>query len=296
MKNPENPSNVWFPVGKTSPDALRTTREIIHQAIQLPALAARGILPPDPTETVASLFWSPEKRTLFSQDLSSSNPHKVGLRFKDLGLLIENEAGQIINETSLVGLTYAQGFSWLKSQLEKLEYATDRLSTDLPYAIPAYPQASGTPFSAPEASATDEFSAYFDNATLALEPFRTDGLGDHTTRTWPHHFDIATLISVELDLETQKNKKTVGVGLSPGDGGIAEPYFYVNFWPRPDMSTITLPELAGHGQWNTEGWIGAVLTRSDLIAHSSEKTTQSAQTAAFLKSAVTHLKGFLDLV
>lgn len=66
-------------------------------------------------------------------------------------------------------------------------------------------------------------------------------------RTWPHHFDMATLVKVEGNPDPEL-AKSIGVGLSTGDETYQEPYFYVTPWPYPDREK-PLPELPA-GEWH----------------------------------------------
>ena len=59
--------------------------------------------------------------------------------------------------------------------------------------------------------------------------------------------------------------------MSPGDGGYEEPYWYVNLWPYPEKTRLGNLSV---GHWHTEGWIGAILTASELLGSSSEETQQ----------------------
>ena len=67
-------------------------------------------------------------------------------------------------------------------------------------------------------------------------------------RTWPHHYDSATLILLD-PAETGEDARSINVGMSPGDGSYAEPYWYVTPWPPPPEKTILehLPPLEGKG-------------------------------------------------
>ena len=60
--------------------------------------------------------------------------------------------------------------------------------------------------------------------------------------------------------------RTVGAGLSPGDGSYAEPYYYVTPYPYPQGPFFTTKKV---GAWHTDGWVGAVLTASELIREKS---------------------------
>ena len=67
------------------------------------------------------------------------------------------------------------------------------------------------------------------------------------------------------------------MGLSPGDGTFAEPYFYLLPWPSPPGE---LPKLDG-GHWHTEGWTGAVLEASEFTSGSSNGAQRDADRKVF---------------
>ena len=118
-----------------------------------------------------------------------------------------------------------------------------------------------------------QFDAWYSAAAQAMERVRESSNGAEV-RCWPHHFDIATLISVGTG-------KTIGVGMEPGDQYYGEPYFYVNMTPSPKRDAATA-SLAGDGSWHTDEWIGAVLPGSRIA--DAEKASE--QINAFLDSAV----------
>jgi hypothetical protein len=78
-------------------------------------------------------------------------------------------------------------------------------------------------------------------------------------RTWPHHFDMATI------LPGSGEGSSIGFGLSPGDGSYAEPYWYIT--PSPFNLEVKARELPEPWQWHTEGWNGIVLTASRLLSN-----------------------------
>ena len=57
--------------------------------------------------------------------------------------------------------------------------------------------------------------------------------------------------------------------MSPGDASYTEPYFYVTVWPYPEKEKLAELPI---GKWHTEGFVGAILTISDLLANSSPET------------------------
>jgi hypothetical protein len=69
-------------------------------------------------------------------------------------------------------------------------------------------------------------------------------------RLWPEHFDIA------IELGSEAEGVRANYGFSPGDEGHPEPYLYVGPW-----SAAVDGEL-----WNAQGFVGAELSYSTLIA------------------------------
>ena len=99
---------------------------------------------------------------------------------------------------------------------------------------------------------------------------------------WPHHFDVATLITLHPEANTQ-NVRTLGVGMSPGDATYEEPYFYVTPWPYPEVSE--LPDLDGGGRWHVEGWTGSVLIGTRIaMADDQPRQVDTFQDSALRES------------
>jgi hypothetical protein len=96
---------------------------------------------------------------------------------------------------------------------------------------------------------------------------------------------IATLIQVDAEAKT-----SIGVGMTPGDGNYAEPYWYVSPWPYP--TSPQLPDLPA-GAWHTEGWTGAVLTGTDVVA-AGDAAAQHERSADFVKTAIEQSKTLLN--
>ena len=80
------------------------------------------------------------------------------------------------------------------------------------------------------------------------------------------------------DAETTRS---IGIGMSPGDSSINQPYFYINLWPAPDKS-INLPELEEPAAWHTESWTGVFLLLSEII----KSTDQKILMADYIKSGI----------
>jgi len=211
------------------PRSLTDARLQLHWAAQLAATVGRTLAPPRADDSHTSFLWSEKEDALVQEPPLSS-----GLRLRDLTLIMSGQ------EFPLDGRTIDEGFAWLQQQAPGVR-------KEFNDPMPDHPVAHGEPFHLDGAKFA-ELARYYREAAAILKTIDAD------VRCWPHHFDIAVLLSFD------GGAKTIGVGMSPGDEGRDEPYWYVNHWPR--ASTTSLPPLAGGGTWNTEGWLGGVLPAS----------------------------------
>jgi hypothetical protein len=173
----------------------------------------------------------------------------------------------------LQGRTLEEARIWLTAQVHR--DASDPSPLPWPeFEIPAHPVADGRPFDV-DAVAGARLAGWFDAAEWVLEPFaaREDA---SPLRCWPHHFDIATLISLP-DARADGTRPTVGVGMTPGDAQYSGPYGYVSPWPPPwDKGRPPLDR----GHWHAEGWVGAVLPAEEWVSAGPNTT------AAFFANAI----------
>jgi hypothetical protein len=127
-----------------------------------------------------------------------------------------------------------------------------------------------------------ELAGWFADAEAALDGIRQQmterSLSASPVRCWPHHFDLATLIS--LDEAGGENARSVNVGLSPGDEHYDEPYYYVSTYPYPDAAA--LPPLPKLGHWHTRDFTAAIAPASRILAVKDKK----ARVDDFLQTAV----------
>lgn len=109
------------------------------------------------------------------------------------------------------------------------------------------------------------FHLGFDVLSKIVENFGHIAVVEPTVRSWPHHYDVGTLLL--LDDEDPETARSIGVGLSPGDGSYAEPYFYCSPWPVPD--TARLGSAPDGLKWHLDGFVSLIAT-----ANSLESTTE----------------------
>ena len=133
----------------------------------------------------------------------------------------------------------------------------------------------------------ENLAAWFHNADLVIKSVIQSTHGSSPVRCWPHHFDIASLITLDPDVDAEQ-ARSIGVGLSPGDGSYDQPYFYVTPWPYPAVQT--LPALGSFGAWHTEGWTGAILTAETIIPSADQETV----VREFLRDAIGACRKALD--
>ncbi|MGZ7032808.1 MAG: hypothetical protein ACXVIJ_12660 [Thermoanaerobaculia bacterium] len=246
----------WHRHGAVDPRSLVDARLQSHWAAQLAATVGRTLLPPHGDDSHTAFRWDASHEALVQGPIRD---RRSAFRIADLWLMFL-EGGHVAAELPLDGRTMRDAFVWIETQAPGVREVFND-------PMPPHPVRHGAKFSLGDGRAFAELSRYYANADLVL-----GALDD--VRCWPHHFDIATL------LEFEHGSKTVGVGLSPGDDGCPEPYYYVNHYPV--TSRKELPPLAGGGTWNTKGWTGAILPASRFAGADD----QQSQVEEFLRSGV----------
>jgi len=85
---------------------------------------------------------------------------------------------------------------------------------------------------------------------------------------WPHHFDLALLLFSGKLVDGQEpsnwdySREQMNFGLSSGDSGIQQPYFYVTAYPFDEK--ILKMELPKYAEWHTQGWQGLAIKINQL--------------------------------
>jgi len=242
------------------------TRLQLHWAAQAAAGVGRSLLPPQPDSSHESFVWSDEHRALLQGLVRNM---RAGIRLHDMTLIAVDERGAIESEFPMNGRTLAEGFAFFE------ERARSGPLKHPPEGMPGHPVAHGAIFDA-DLDVLAAMSRHYAEAARTLDDVRRNEEGAGPLRCWPHHFDLATLITIRGSGE---DARTIGVGMAPGDDTYREPYYYVTPWPYPrDPAPPPLP----NGRWHTNGWFGAVLL-----------VTESAWRAGFLRNAVQYCRTIL---
>lgn len=261
---------------------------MLHHAVQLVGAVGRCLVPPAPDDGHTSLEWLASARCLAGQAVPGKRPWRAALHLEDLTLAILARSG-ITAEVALAGLTRLEAFGWLLHVAEDLGAAVERLTLDAPYEIAEHAVGSGAPFPAAGGPAPEELARWYADADALLRATTRAWPGAAPVRVWPHHFDVGSVLP--LSSARGEHDPSIGIGLSPGDEGIAEPYLYVTPWPPPAAGE-SLPDLPAGGRWHREGWTGALLTGSEVVAAGGGEA-QAACASGFLAGAIGVLRSRL---
>ena len=263
--------NDWQQLGGVTPTALAEARINLHYAAQIVSGVGRTWAPKRDDDSHTNLGWRSDLGGLVSRSAQQQPALSAGLDFSGLQLLLLDDGNRTVAERSLADTTLDHGYRWLQRELAQRWGSETGDVAPLHYDMPDHELGRGAVFRRETPEAFAELARWFGNASTVLERVREEH-GSSPVRCWPHHFDLATLISLGDD-------RSIGVGLTPGDESCAEPYFYVGPWPHP--TPARWPELAA-GSWHTDGFVAAVLTGSELVA----ALNQAKALDAFLDSAI----------
>lgn len=265
-----------------NPQDLVSDRIQLHYAVQFIAAVGAALGQPQSDGSQVSLDWDESLPGFVGKPIPKTQV-KLALLPGSLTSVILKD-GAAIATLPLAGQTMQQALDWHKTELAKLGVATDviKLLEYPPDDFPDHPLAAGASFEPGNATGREAVAAYFSQTRPLLAKIVAENPAAAAIAIWPHHFDMATLMTYSG--ETEADTKYLGVGLSPGDPSYAEPYWYITPYPYPDLSD--LPTLSA-GKWHTDHWVGAVLTASEI--------QQSTDVASFIDKTVSIAKQILSV-
>ena len=262
---------------------LADARRQLHFASQFIAAVGKCYLTHQPDDSHTNMCWEIQHSALVGRMLQGGEQCKFGISPSKFALLKISAAGDVTDAFTLSGKTMVQAENWVKQSLNVSGYHPDQFSRKMHYEIEPHAVDGGAPFSDDILAETTELGKYWGNAHLLISEINTHHPGASEVRCWPHHFDIALLITLNPNASPEQ-VKTIGVGLSPGDANYPLPYFYISPWPYPE-NTELLPAVSGNGFWHTNGWVGAVLT-ADKFPTDENVQSQIKQLQQFIRSGI----------
>ncbi|MEP7383166.1 MAG: hypothetical protein ABI910_15860 [Gemmatimonadota bacterium] len=265
---------IWSPLDPARARFLTDARGQLHHCAQFVSGFGISYLAPVDDDRHTTMRWDAQRGALVSHPAEGVS---VALRLHDLVLLLLRD-GRADVELPAHGTSIATLEGGLRAALSGAGMDAARYTLRRHYEIPAHPVAGGGAFDASDRVAFAELAAWYGNAALVLEELRVER-GGAPVECWPHHFDLATLMTIARG-------RTTGAGLVPGDGYYDEPYFYANAYPPPAGSALE-GSVGGGGRWHTFEWVGAVLPGAELTAVPAE---QQDQVRHFLDSALDSLR------
>lgn len=262
-----------------APTFLTDARVQLHYATQGIAAVGMAFAEIQPDSSQITSHWQPALAAFVGQPLRGAQLMYAALAPTSLTSLILDEQQQAIASFPLTGRTLSELLDWHQTTLGEFGFTSEKLAMpDYPDDFPLHPIAHGAPFGGTAEAHRQAIAGYFAHSRLLLQSVVSAQAGASPLHIWPHHFDMATLITLTGDCKTTH---TIGVGLSPGDQTYDQPYWYVSPWPYPTIEN--LPALSA-GHWHTSGWVGAILAAESVGEPASESTQQVIRT--FLDEAV----------
>ena len=274
--------STWRPLGAVAPTALVDARMQLHHAAQVANAAAISLLRPEADDSHTAFTWDTSLGALVAREIARPRAMRFALHVADLTLL-QLVGDALVAGYPLAGRTQAEALAWVQERITAAGGDGASVSMQRHFAIDGAAPDAMRPWRAADGAAR-ELAAWWANASQLLTEIGERETAAGPVRCWPHHFDIATLLSEPRAADGTRH--TIGIGLSPGDEYHAEPYWYVGPYPHPRVDR--LPPLRA-GSWQTRGWFGAVLTGSEVVA-AGDGVAQERLTRAFVEEALREVR------
>jgi len=271
----------WDRIASVAPGDLAQAVLELHWATQLLAAAGQTFVAPRPDDSHRAMTWDVGLDGFLGESFTRGYPFRLGLRVDDLTLHLLDRTDATLGALALGGETLDDAYVWLRTGLSQYMGGTGPEIQRPEFRPPEHPVGTGARFSTGLAEELAVLAALYGSAAELLDGFAAGTRRASRVRCWPHHFDIATLITVP-GAAIDGSARTVGVGMAPMGGGYDAWYWYVTPWPYPDAHM--LPALEPPAHWHTDGWTGAVLSGTDVVARPA--TRRRGLVVAFVGEAV----------
>jgi hypothetical protein len=250
-------------IGGVAPKTLAATRLQLHHAAWVVGSAAHSLIPAREDDSHTNLGYGLQLGVLTTHRIPGESHLQIALGLRSLELLFFEAEGRVSHVVSTTGLALAQALEAAEAGARRFRPEA-RISARNYADFPTWKMSAG--FEAQPSENLTELDAYYATTAALLGAVEQTHAGASPTRTWPHHFDMATLI--HLPEMPGAPARSIGVGMSPGDAAWAQPYWYVSPYPYPDPQS--LPAWEGPGAWHVDGFVALVLTASEWLEAAAE--------------------------
>ena len=233
-----------------------------QQAVQLIGMVGKYMIPQEEDDSNTSMIYDAGTESFLGNVIERGI--RVSFSPGRMELIILDRDNKALSLISLIGLDRSEAFTLLKSTLTHLQLETENLSEELHYKIPDHPLAPGESFRLDESRVISENLRYRHNAQIVIEKVSEKFQNAEPVRTWPHHFDTGSFVTLEKNTAGGVSK-SIGLGWAIPDKVVTEPYYYLNYWseePVENFKSLPDPEA---GQWIPEIWNGAILKNSEIL-------------------------------
>ena len=187
----------WRPLGSPAPETLTDARLDCHYCVQIASAAGVSLLAAAPDDSHSNLGWRPDLGALVGRTVSEEKPFQAALRVGDLTLLLLDANGVPIADFLLRGQTLAAGYDWINGAVAShLERPASTTISPRQLELPSHSLTSDAAIST-AADALEELARWYGNANALIGELTGANSNASEVRCWPHHFDIASLISLD---------------------------------------------------------------------------------------------------
>ncbi|MEX2597284.1 MAG: hypothetical protein WEC59_10190 [Salibacteraceae bacterium] len=233
------------------------TIEILHIATQYLTTAAKSFVPAKHDDSHTNLGWDQNDKQLFTHPFDKEG---LQLAFDHINYSIDllHPSSGIEASYPLQGARHLDVINWIDREARFCKLP-NTYAFELHFELP-YKTAFKDTFIFPELNRAEvnEIIALRDIADRSLTAIAAIHEHAEPVRTWPHHFDTATLIDLEGN-----GKRTIGCGLAVPDGMIDDFYFYVSGYLGDESVALDESKTLSHGSWKSGEWNGGVLSGED---------------------------------
>jgi len=264
----------WIPPREAVVDAWRQA----HWAAQAASNVGKSWGRPKDDDSHSALEWVAPERALCGEAVDGEQTCRGALVIETMTLGVADSAGSMLTSRPLNAETLADATAWIRGEVERLTGSAERQPAIAPPDLPDHPVGRDQPFDTRDTQAFADVAEAYASMDDVLRRLRERvGAEAGPGLCWPHHFDHASLVTIERD-DAGAEAATIGVGLAPPDNLSAHGYVYVSPWLKDRKVSPEGP--LSHGRW-----VGSMATLSLAEIYDAGRENAPTVVAGFVASA-----------